>query len=225
MKSGPTIILGTLISTLILSMAAIALIILFNQNRPTSEELATACQSEVGAAISSEYDKVIKACEEAQENAVNTIQGSARHPGFSYPSSWTAVGNFSRTNTELSQTIHITPGFLNYCEACDGPYIPVLITSFPKTSISVTDIASLKTYIDTQYKDDFHTNVQVTDSKIGNADVVIVTGHLSGMYEIDFEHVYYLGSTSVVRIDADASNEYKNGWSVIKSSLDFSDVE
>lgn len=227
MKSGPAIILGTLISTLILSMAAIALIILFNQNRPSTEELAAACKSEVGDAISAEYDKVAEAC---KAEATNTVPSAINHPGFDYPASWTAVGNDRIEGATPGNTIHVTPGFLNYCEGCDGPYIPVILDTYQDSNYAT--FTSLREYVAHFYGDaEFYSNLAFNEEKLAGKDVVVVTGHSTGLFDQDFEHIYFASTKYIASVKLGVNSEVTNkkeiqdGWTVIKSSLDFSKVE
>lgn len=223
----PVLVLSLIFTMLVLSIGSIALIVLFNANRPDSATIAAACKNEVGAAIKAESAKVTKACEEATKKAVNKLAPSDYYPGFSYPASWTVVGRDFMNAGVLEHWIHVDQGFIYYCTDCDGPRIPIRTVSVERSSDpAIASTPTFKAYIESKYKDTAtYSNVVVREEKVGGVNVMVATGHSTGLWDTDFENIWYLSERFLVLVAADQDKQYANGWSIIKSSLDFSKID
>jgi hypothetical protein len=225
-SKGPVIVLSLLVTSLCLSIGAIAFIILFNTNRPTSEELTAACKEQVGGAISAEYAKVVKACAEEAEKTENIVIPDVDHPGFHYPSSWTAVGS-SNPVVGLAYKLDVVPGFLEYCEGCDGPYIPIEMLTTTKASVpDFAKAATPKAYVEGLYTvKDSAESVTITEEKVNNATVIRAKGKAAGLYTYTFDRLYYFGEKNIVEVDGDQSADYKDGWNKVLTTIDFTKIE
>lgn len=233
-KHNPSILLGLLVTVLCLSIGAIGLIVLFNTNRPSAEALAEACQSQVGAAISLEYGKVIDECkkaEDAQKAAVLTLPSTESYPGFSYPPTWTAVGRMHYDGTSQLQIVNVAPGFINYCQDCDGPLTPVTVVTSPLDTAAIAKAGSFDDYVKSLYASEVYTDVTFEKTTIKDHEVTIVKGKVDGLISGVFEDVIFKGLSSYVRasyvedISVKDTSEIRTGWSIIKPSLDFSKIK
>lgn len=237
MKRGPIILMTVLVAMLCMSLAAITLIIFFNYNRPSSEEVANACKTEVGAAIAKEYASVSATCEaeteKAEALAKTKVAPDLNRPGFTYPSSWTAM---SQPMNGTGLLVRITPGFLALCEGCDGPNTPVLIMREGKVGTLATGAVSFADYVHGLYDDESYSNVTFEAGKINGSSVIIVKGTQDGLWTGPFEDVLFEGKTSVIAAYyrpgamADVNplpageTTIADGWQMVKNSLDFSKI-
>ncbi len=227
---GPAILLGILITMLCLSLGAIALIVVFNANRPTTEQLTAACKDQVGGAISAEYKKVTDQCkidaEEAQKNSENVVVPDVNHPGFRYPSSWTAVGS-ANPFPNIVYRIDLSRAFLQYCEGCDGPYVPIqMMTTAKAATPAFAKAATPKAYIESLYAADQDAkSVVITEEKVNSATVIRAKGQATGLYDYTFDRLYYFGAKFIVEVDGDQSPDYKAGWDKVLSTIDFTKIE
>lgn len=226
-KRGPMIILSLLILMLGLSIGAIALIVLFNSNRPTAAELTAACQSQVGSAISAEYQQTVDACKQsadaAAKNALNVVVATTEYPGFSYPLSWTAVGTFTKTNGGSTESIDIAPNFLQYSNGT-APNVPINISVFsvsaPHPALDAQD--KFEAYVKTQYSGDCAETLTFKEETIGAASVYDVSGSCNNT----IEDIYYRGTDQYVVAHFEASvTTAAEAWQIIKNSLDFSSIK
>ncbi len=233
-SKAPFLIFSLIGAILCLSVGAIALIVLFNANRPDSVAIAAACKAEVGAAIKIESEKVTKACEEAAKTKTIVVSANTRRPGFSYPAGWSAVGELREeklTPLDSIQTysVVVSPGFMDHsCVDCGGPIFAVNMDTRPKSEFPQLGVKTLKDLVTAAYPPD--EKVTLTDEVINGKSVVIAKGAFSGAidYQIN-EVIWYATDKNVTQVEFDlwkgAPAGVEDGWKIIRASLDFSKIE
>jgi hypothetical protein len=162
---------------LCLSIGAIALIIIFNANRPDSAAIALACKSEVGTAISKESDKVAKACEQAAKTQAYSYPGSVSLPSFELPTGWSAtvepapISPDDKVNISQMASIYPTPVIYS-CVECDGGSAPVVtVTTQDKTTaMTGADFKDEKAFA-SYLQDAFATASSTADFHVNNVKV------------------------------------------------------
>jgi hypothetical protein len=236
----PVLVLSLIFTMLCLSIGSIALIIYFNANRPDSTAIASACKSEVGAAIKKESDRVAAACEEKEAVVVTkTVVGNANHPGFKYPENLQVTGEIKRETSGNRFSIGMYPNAPIFeCSECDGgPTAAIRINKTP-TALLLNASEALAPYILTVYPvtGTFYRNVVSKQETINGQIVTVVTAE----YDDDFfseknvkvEHIFTQKGASTVEVKY---VQYQNTkfidyiapsvWQTVRSSLDFSKIE
>jgi len=237
---GPAILLGILITMLCLSLGAIALIVVFNANRPTTEQLTAACKDQVGGAISAEYKQVAEECKKAATPAIKTAAATSRHPGFKYPENVQVVGSFTDVPpaAEYSYVVAIhKDAVLPECTDCDGGPMPSIIMQRAPIKNVFGKETTIDEYIKTTFQatDTLFRNVSVTKENISGSEVTVVKYE----YNDDFrktgvvfaESLYLIKNKTAISVTYYAPQsgvaDYidPSTWQTIRSSLDFSKIE
>jgi hypothetical protein len=221
-------------------MAAIALIIYFNANRPDSAAIAAACKSEVGAAIKTESDKVAKACEEKEAVTVSkTVDGNANHPGFKYPENIQVTGEIQREISGNRFSIGMYPNAPIFeCSECDGgPTAAIRIQKTP-TALLLKTGETLTTHILSIYpaSGTFYRNIATKQETINGQVATVVTAEYDDDFfsekNVKIEHIFVQKGASTVEVKY---VQYQNTrfvdyiapsvWQTVRASLDFSKIE
>jgi hypothetical protein len=236
---GSAIVISLIIAMLCLSIGAIALIILFNANRPDSAAISAACKSEVGAAIKAESNRVAEAC--AEKPVINkTVVANSNHPGFVYPENLQVTGTL--TVIEGGGTRHLISMYrdapIAECGECDGGPIAAIRISKDPISLVIKSPLTLATYIQSMYQSEntsYH-NVTVTDETLNGQKITVVRGDYDndfyGEKDVKIEHLFIEKGTSLIQV---VYSQYSNTafagyiapsvWQTVRSSLDFSKIE
>jgi hypothetical protein len=235
-SSGPAVLLGILITMLCLSLGAIALIVVFNANRPTSEELTLACKDQVGGAISAEYEKVTEQCKAdaaASASATKSVAANGGRVGFTYPATWeVAIPHHPTASTDpLTEYASDRSIDLNIL-----PLPPVVITISTKDAKVIANAGTFKDFVKTSVLAN-DPNGTVQEGIINNQKVVTATYRVapgapaSGTYE----DIYFEGPTTYALVsitsgtntggDGELVDAWKASIATIKGSLDFSSIQ
>ncbi len=206
-----------------------------NKEEPTPTlsglALANAC---VGAGF---VDKATVATGTDCPAPVNGIvEGNPLVPGFSYPEGWHVYGAVSYLPqgngtfaTMQSTSIDRDPIF--YCGDCDGPAIDVSIKTGDKESIVKKGTAATHTeaYLRQFDDEEIYTDIVTSRSTLPNGILTKVTGNLNGLWVGSFEEWVFEGTENmsvVMAMDHDAASAIDNdGWTIVKNSLDFSEIK
>ncbi len=212
-----------------LSIGAIALIVLFNENRPDSATIAEACQTEVGAAIKTESDRVAAACQQTAPPATKSIPAVGDYPGFTYPSDWAVAMTRNGANTDAgsSLAVHVTTSFYD-----PGVLVvePVTIKIYKQDVAAVTKMGSFTDWALSQSK--LYGATGTTDANettLNGQKAVLITstdagdGPSGGSYE-----TYYVGGKTNYALveffqgNGNNTDAFNAKLAIIKNSLDFS---
>ncbi len=238
----PVLVLSLIFTMLVLSVGSIALIVLFNANRPDSVAIAAACKNEVGAAIKAESDKVAKACEDKEPLVrLKTVEGNKNHPGFKYPENLQVNGRIENQLDENGARFFIgmypNPPIFE-CSECDGgPTTSIRITKTPPAVLFKPN-ETLESHILANYSINGTTyrNIVIKQETLNGQEATVVTFEFDsdffGEKNIKGEHIFVQKGTSVVEA---VYSQYENTsfidyiepsvWQIVRSSLDFSKIE
>ncbi|MFZ2681648.1 MAG: hypothetical protein WAZ14_00930 [Patescibacteria group bacterium] len=227
-NSKHVVMIAMLFGVLLLTLAAVAMIVTNKQAQPSEASYALACKAEVENAVLDATREIARTCTVKSPETLVQVPAQENTLGFAYPRGWSAQ-TVRRPFGPQSWTAQVVPGYFAGCEECDGPAIDVTMTV---GNLSLTEAApapSLNDFLISEYADgNIYTNI-VIDTAEANNHKYTVTGRMDGLFTAPFEAIYY-GSTNnpntwarIVFIDLDLNETVSNdGWAQIKASIDTS---
>ena len=218
----------SLVVAIILLLAVFGFFVYSAFFMPTEEPAEETTDQATIDRMQDEMDDMIVKLEDYQNQEPTTStfsQFPETLPSFAYPVSWNAAVTDSRMGTSLRRVVHVSPTPIHFCDACDGPRSPIVISSVDKT-VGLGAHATLEAYVNANNSGPMYTNVVI--SKIAD-EQFSVTGHVQGLYEEDYELSYFTTNKTLITVyysvpnpaDADVSA----AWEVIENSLMFRFIE
>lgn len=228
-----SLIIGLLFFVLVLSLAAVTILVMTKKLAPTTDSVAQACKVQVEGAVLDATREIARSCQ--GNNAEVTTLPATQHvpttdasPGFDYPTDWSVRAGVSSQDVRWSAKL--VPGYFFECEGCDGPAINVSMLMNSKTNPEVTSQTTFESFVRSQYADPLaFQNVQMQKIALASSTQYIVTGQTLGLYDANFETLFFEGATTyltVTYLDLDATETTTNtAWTIIKNSLDVSTLK
>ncbi len=159
------------------------------------------------------------------ETTATFNQYSDMLPTFDYMTGWHVSVQDSHMNDALRRVVHVSETPIYFCDACDGPRTPIVISAVDAT-VGLTGNATLEAYVEDKNSGPMYSDVVI--KKISDAQFE-VTGHVDGLYEVDYEVIYFLSGNNLVTVYFGHSDEPTTttlaGWELLTSTLDFSAIE
>lgn len=221
---------------IVLAMATIGILVV-DDDKTDPEELAAACQNAITNGVSAQLDDISDAClaalddGKAEKDADETekVSASATTVGFEYPADWTAVMRDTTHNALQSFMTHLDPGFIFFCDGCDGPMVPITIRAEVKDSALLEQYGSYKAYYQALYAEETYSGMTSSEQALANGTMYTYAGRANGLGgPSDVESIHFEGATWVVSVyfdETDDGAEYDDAWKIVKESLDFSLIE
>lgn len=181
---------------------------------PSSAALADACTDAINAQLATIETPE---CPEPENPAYD---GGNSLPSFTYPLGWHLyVLTQGTTQYLLGDDAPIA-----IRSESEGPNVPLRITSH----VITTGETPTETYLLSLEDAAIYSNIAKTSARTANGTLTIVTGHMNGLSEQDFETYFFEGTTHVAEVtffDVDGSATTANaGWAIIEPTLNFSAI-
>lgn len=231
-KTRHSLILALLFLTLLASLGMLAMVVMTSRNQPSNEEIVATCarQSAMSAATASQA--ITNACSGDKAQALKAVIATNSYPGFSYPADWSAFSQDNLSNQVISNATYLNPSIIHFCDGCDGPVLSITMST-QEIDLATLDSGGPATSFDDfatnhYYKDPNYTNMVMNKTSLGAGTLYTYKGHEDGMFNGDFETLVYAGKETWVRVtylDLDDSETATNdAWTIVKGSLDFSQI-
>ncbi len=229
------LIVGLLITILILSLIAVALIVNIISKGPKNA-IVDICGEEVTTAVQQRANELTAACASQlaiakNENAAPlAVAPSALHPGFSYPATWSASGTEiigePEADTLFLFRMDLGPGPLITYTPSEETNIPINIQTFRTSSLDLGGAISYEAYLYKEYEG--IQDLVITSEKKGKGILYSISGaYVEGIASGPFESIQYVtdAHVSALYFGPGMWEEQRSGWEMIKSTLDFSMIE
>lgn len=220
----------------VLSLAT--LVLTFGKNDGASaDDVSTACQDAVNSSIVENATAIADSCLAALEEGKpegndepESVSASSTMVGFEYPSDWTAAMRDTTYESRQSFTTHLDPGFIFFCDGCDGPMVPITIRTEAKDPAVAANFGSYKGYWQQIYAESTsYPSVTNSETVMSNGTLYTFSGRANGLGgPADFEALHFEGATWVATVffdEFDDGDEYDDAWELVKNSLDFSLIQ
>lgn len=226
------LIITLLFALLLLSLAAVALLVATQKTAPGKNDLSLACKTEVQSAVLDATREITRACKPDTTPSVpttGTVPARTGTVGFIYPLGW-SVKTESRATGNTNWIAQLVPGYFSMCVDCDGPFIDINLAVSNKNDPAVTKFQDFNAYLQAYYSSaEIYTNIIITPTTEVTGTRYTVTGAMNGMYTGSFETVYFETATKYAQatfVDTDSASQTTNAaWKIVKDSLDFSRIE
>lgn len=183
------------------------------------DDTAMSCEERIDAAL-----KSATTVESDVSCATTDSYAGTNGPSFSYPVDWEVFSQ--AVNGRASTVVYVNRDPVWLCDGCDGPLNDMTVQILPNT-----DGITLDAYVEKRYGTNNaygYSGVTKGSAVINGTTVFEASGQFDGMGQGPFKEIVYVTEKTLVTVQSinwDNRPDVDAAWTVVRNSLDLSEVE